>query len=64
MIDIKDVPAWTTSSGIGHIVMKGISPSFTACGSLIWGGEIEKEVPKKICKKCRAMLDKITPIEH
>tara|TARA_R110000824_G_scaffold95990_11_gene230370 strand:+ start:23834 stop:24067 length:234 start_codon:yes stop_codon:yes gene_type:complete len=58
---IDDVPAWMIDRGIGHIVAgQGLGSGWAqwACGTQLPYGndDILKDVPKRICKKCRAEL--------
>ena len=59
-MDIKDIPMWIVSGGIGHAVQQGLDPSYTACGSVIFGGGEQTEMPKRICKKCRKRIKDAT----
>lgn len=63
-MNIKDVPMWIVSGGIGHAVSKGLDPSYTACRSLIFGGGEQTEMPKRICQKCRKRIKDATLIKE
>jgi hypothetical protein len=59
---IEDVPAWMVQRGVGHIVAgPGFGSGWArwACGTQLPYGndDIKREVPGRICKKCRAALD-------
>lgn len=59
---IEDVPAWMVARGVGHIVAgQGFGSGWArwACDVQTPYGsdDILKEVPARICRKCRAVLD-------
>jgi hypothetical protein len=63
MITIAQVKQWFIQNGIGHIVTSTNGGwTSTACGDLNFGGGTCTDIlPKKICKSCRASMDKLTP---
>lgn len=62
MVTVEQVPVWLLSRGIAHVVAstraKGKYPqnTMTLCRSWIWGGELSRKKPKRVCSKCRAAL--------
>lgn len=59
---LEDVPNWMIERGIGHIVAgPGLASGWArwACGTLTPCGHesIVKDVPPRICRKCRKVLD-------
>lgn len=61
MVEIKDVPLWLTSAGIGHVVVSIRSGwTSTLCDTMVSFPGDEKEIPKRICRKCREKLKKAT----
>lgn len=62
MIEPKDVPVWLMSKGIGHIVLSKEEPG-SLCRTphnLVWGGETQTAIPKRICQECREAMQHIT----
>lgn len=61
-IAIDDVKLWTTG-GIGHVIIgQQHGWYYTACQSFGTFGKTKKR-PKRICRKCRAALPKLTPVK-
>jgi len=59
MYTSETIPKWLTISGIGHIVManKGGWVSCACVRVFVVGkAELEDEIPRRICRKCRAAI--------
>jgi len=56
-VAIEEVPMWIIWHGIGHVVGRGVSTDawYTICGHMMCA-PMQSEIPKRICKKCRAKL--------
>jgi hypothetical protein len=63
MATLDDVKVWAIEKGVGHIVMSEGSGWFynLCCVGPSFGRATER--PKRICRKCRAMLAEATVIE-
>ena len=48
IVKIEDVSIWVMIARIGYAVASGLSPSYTACGSIIWGSIIESAPQKNM----------------
>lgn len=61
-IEVKDVPRWCTVHGISHAVANAHGNWVSmACNTLIIGGDYDETVPgRRICRKCRAALKRVT----
>jgi hypothetical protein len=59
---VEDVPAWMIDRGVGHIVAGPALSGWAqwACGVMTPYGsnDIRRDMPNRICRKCRAVLDK------
>ena len=63
-VQVEDINSWYIESGIGHVISHIKDPgAYSACGSLfwgVWGGDLTKDTPKRICAKCRKKLKSAT----
>jgi hypothetical protein len=60
-VTVEQVPVWLILDGIGHAVQGTNCGWFqTGCGTLTPGGTEQKEVPKRICRRCRERLKEAT----
>jgi hypothetical protein len=59
---VGDVLAWRVErGGIGHIVLWTKSHwTMTACGTWGSGDTVTKQLPKRICSKCRSALKQLS----
>jgi hypothetical protein len=60
-VPIKAVPMWGVLHGIGHAIMQTRSYwSVTACDQFSPSYDLTKNVPARICRKCRARLKSVS----
>ena len=59
---IEDIQTWTTSRGIGCIVMSWQGQRLTTPHGLTFGSKTERR-PSRICKRCRDALPHLEPAE-
>ncbi len=65
MIKIEEVPVWLIMQGVGHIVAWSTSGwHYTACRKYTPSGEKITEIPKRKCRACMEMLDKLKPSDE
>lgn len=63
-IGVDDVQTWYVQGGIGCIVLSTRGGwCTTACGHWITGDATEDR-PKRICRKCRTQLPRLTPVSE
>lgn len=60
-VDIADVPKWAVSGGIGHALGREQQGwYFTLCGMMGPSFDIQDARPRRICRRCRALLNEAT----
>jgi hypothetical protein len=60
-VPIEAVPMWGVLRGIGHAIVQTRSRwSATACDQFSPSYDLTKDVPARICRKCRLRLKQAT----